>query len=109
MSSSETGNINFKNEHRMKRFIVALAAMAVLTACCNNGNGGVAIDEQNHENEAYNLSYDLAMKVCEAQSLEEFSAARAELEAYSEAFRTQIGGESYTIFLKECGAILGEI
>ena len=109
MSSSETGNINFKNEHRMKRFIVAFAAMAVLTACCNNGNGGVAIDEQNHENEAYNLSYDLAMKVCEAQSLEEFSAARAELEAYSEAFRTQIGGESYTIFLEECGAILGEI
>ena len=83
--------------------------MTVLTACCNNGNGGVAIDEQNHENEAYNLSYDLAMKVCEAQSLEEFSAARAELEAYSEAFRTQIGGESYTIFLEECGAILGEI
>ena len=80
-----------------------------LPICCNNGNGGVAIDEQNHENEAYNLSYDLAMKVCEAQSLEEFSAARAELEAYSKAFRTQIGGESYTIFLEECGAILGEI
>ena len=93
----------------MKRFIVALAAMAVLTACCNNGNGGVAIDEQNHENEAYNLSYDLAMKVCEAQSLEEFSAARAELEAYSEAFRTQIGGEDYEYFIQTCNEIIGQI
>lgn len=68
----------------------------------------IIINEQNHLNEAYNLSADLAMRVKDATTYEEFRAAADELEAYEEAFRTQIGGESYTIFLEECNAILNE-
>jgi hypothetical protein len=93
----------------MKRFIFALAAVATLSSCCTKDGNGITIDEHNHENEAYNLSYDLAMKVVEATSHEEFVQARTELEAYREAFRTQIGGESYKIFVEECNAILSEI
>jgi hypothetical protein len=48
------------------------------------------------------------MRVKDATTYEEFRAAADELEAYEEAFRTQIGGESYTIFLEECNAILNE-
>ena len=36
-------------------------------------------------------------------------AAAAELRAYEEAFCTQIGGDSYLIFLEESNAMLSEI
>ena len=60
-----------------------------------------------YKDNAY-LSYELATRVKEATTHDEFRAAADELEAYEEAFRTQIGGESYTIFLEECNAILNE-
>ena len=57
---------------------------------------------------AYDLSYELATRVMEADNHASFIEARAELEAYEEAFRTQIGGEEYEIFLEECNYILNE-
>ena len=54
-------------------------------------------------------SVELATKVIEANSYEEFSAARKELEAYEEAFRTQIGGEEYELFMTQCNEILSNI
>lgn len=75
---------------------------------CGADNNSIIIDEQNHLNEAYNISFDLATRVKEATSYEEFRAAADELEAHREAFRTQIGGESYLIFLEECNIILNE-
>ena len=65
--------------------------------------------QQQHENEAYNYSYDLATRISEAQNYEEFKAAYDEIKAYEEAFRTQIGGDSYYIFLEESNYILNEI
>ena len=75
---------------------------------CGADNNSIIIDEQNHLTEAYNISYDLATRVKDAKSYEEFRAAADELEAHREAFRTQIGGESYLIFLEECNIILNE-
>ena len=85
-----------------------LGCAAALIACGAEKKSEIIINEQNHLNEAYNLSADLAMRVKDATTYEEFRAAADELEAYEEAFRTQIGGESYTIFLEECNAILNE-
>ena len=85
-----------------------LGSAVALMACGAEKKSEIIINEQNHLNEAYNLSADLAMRVKDATTYEEFRAAADELEAYEEAFRTQIGGESYIIFLEECNAILNE-
>ena len=91
----------------MKKIMILGCAVALM-ACGAEKKREIIINEQNHLNEAYNLSADLAMRVKDATTYEEFRAAADELEAYEEAFRTQIGGESYTIFLEECNAILNE-
>lgn len=90
----------------MKKSIILGCALALMA--CGGGKSEIKIDEQNHLNEAYNLSYELATAVKEATSCEEFRAAADKLKAYEEAFRTQIGGESYLIFLEECNAILND-
>ena len=90
----------------MKKFITLCSALAFVA--CGAYNNSIIIDEQNHLNEAYNISFDLATRVKDAKSYEEFRAAADELEAHREAFRTQIGGESYLIFLEECNIILNE-
>ena len=90
----------------MKKSIILGCALALMA--CGGGKSEIKIDEQNHLNEAYNLSYGLATAVKEATSYEEFRAASDKLKAYEEAFRTQIGGESYLIFLEECNAILND-
>lgn len=92
----------------MKRLLTTLVTMAVMTACGSNQEG-VHIDDQSAENAAYDLSYELTTAVLEAANHEEFKAARQALENHEEAFRTQIGGDSYLIFLKECNIMLGEI
>ena len=90
----------------MKKIVVMCVA-AVAFASCGGNAEGVTIDEQNAMNAAYDLSYELATAVVEAKSYEEFCAARQELEAYEEAFRTQIGGEDYEYFMTTCNEILG--
>lgn len=92
----------------MKRVLIIIAVAVVSMACCNSGEG-IVIDEQNHENIAYEKSYDLSERVVNATSYEEYKAAAAELRDYEEAFRTQIGGDSYLIFLEESNAVLNEI
>ena len=82
----------------MKRLFIMLCAAAAMVGCA-----------QNPENEAYNISGELAYKVVEAQSYEEFKRARVELEKYEEAFRNQIGGEAYLIYLEECNYIFEEL
>lgn len=89
----------------MKRLaIISLAAVAF--AACGGNTEGVVIAEQNAMNAAYDLSYELSAAVLDATSYEEFKAARAAMESHEEAFRTQIGGEEYLIFLEECNAML---
>ena len=106
--SSRVYNIEKKEIIRdMKRvFIMLIAAAAV--GCADKGSQ-IVINDQSPVNEAYKTSGELAYKVIEAQNYEEFKRARVELEGYEEAFRDQIGGEAYLLYLEECNAILGEL
>lgn len=58
---------------------------------------------------AYDKSYELSQNIVEANTYEEFKAARTALTDYEDAFRTQIGGEEYQIFLEECNMMLNEL
>lgn len=84
------------------------AAVAVV-GCADRDKSGIVISDQNADNIAYDMSYELATKAIEAENYEEFKRARVELEGYEEAFRDQIGGEAYLLYLEECNAILGEL
>ncbi len=92
----------------MKRLIITLFAAAAMVGCAGKGEQ-VVINDQNPVNEAYEKSGELAYKAIEATSYEEFKRARVELEKYEEAFRTQIGGEAYLIYLEECNYIFDEL
>lgn len=91
----------------MKKIVVLCVAAVALASCGGNAEG-VIIDEQNAMNAAYDLSLELATAVVEAESYEAFKSAREALENHEEAFREQIGGEEYLIFLEEANAVLNE-
>ncbi|MBQ2429439.1 MAG: hypothetical protein II274_01140 [Alistipes sp.] len=91
----------------MKRVVMMLGVAVALTACGGN-KSEIVISEQNATNMAYDKSFELATKVVEAADYESFRQARAELEAYEQAFREQVGGEAYLIFLEESSAILND-
>ncbi len=90
----------------LKRILSAAAIAIMLSACCSDSKE-IKINELNPEAAAYELSM-CATDVIEAQNYEEFTAARQRLEQYEEAFRTQVGGDAYVIFLEECNYILNE-
>ena len=92
----------------MKRVIITLFAAAAMVGCADKG-AQVVINDQNPMNEAYEKSGELAYKAIEATTYEEFKSARAEFEKYEEAFRTQVGGEAYLIYLEECNYIFEEL
>ena len=93
----------------MKRLSIMLFAAVAVVGCADKNKSGIVISDQNPDNIAYDMSYELATKAVEAQNYEEFKRARVELERYEEAFRTQIGGEAYLIFLEECNYIFEEL
>lgn len=89
----------------MRRIVVMLGAVVALAACSGSGSE-IVISEQNAMNWAYEKSAELATRIVEAKDYETFSAARTEFEAFEEAFREQIGGDEYLIFLEESALIL---
>ncbi len=92
----------------MKRFFTLLAVAFVAVSCSGN-KSEIVIKEEDAITASSEKSVELATKVIEAKSYEEFQAARQEIEAYEEAFRTQIGGEDYEYFVQTCNEILGQI
>lgn len=88
---------------------VLLLGVAALFCACANDKSDITIDEQNAMSIAYDKSYELSQNILEATSYEEFKTARAALDDYEDAFRTQIGGEEYQIFLEECNMMLNEL
>ncbi len=97
----------------MNRLLFILGLAALCSACGNSnrneGDSDIYLEEQNAQSLAYTLSSELAQSIADAQSYEEFKAARTNLLKYDAAFGDQIGGEYYTIFIEECNYILDEI
>ena len=91
----------------MKRCIMLLGVVCLLGSCAEESK--IVIKEEEAIAASSEKSVELATKVIEAKSYEEFKAARQEIEAYEEAFRTQIGGEDYDYFVETCNDILGQI
>ena len=91
----------------MRQRVLLLGVAALFCACANN-KSDITIDEQNAMSIAYDKSYELCEKITQAANYEEFKSACALLDAYDEAFRTQIGGEPYLIFIEECNALLSD-
>lgn len=92
----------------MKRLFI-LCVVALASVACANRGPAVEIKAEEAIGVAYDKSVELATAVAEAKSYEEFVAARAELERYEEAMRTQIGGEDYEIFLQSANEVLSNI
>lgn len=86
-----------------------LFAAAAVVGCAEKSQNKIVISDQYPDDVAFDMSYELATKAVEAESYEDFKRARVELERYEEAFRDQIGGEAYLLYLEECNAILGEL
>lgn len=94
----------------MKQLFTIISLATLLSACGNNTESlDIKLEEQNAQSLAYDLSGELAEAVINAQSYEEFQAARANILKHDAAFEEQIGGPNYTIFLEECNYILDEI
>ena len=91
----------------MKRCIMLLGVVCLLGSCAEESK--IVIKEEEAIAASSEKSVELATKVIEAKSYEEFQAARQEIEAYEEAFRTQIGGEDYEIFLQSANEVLSNI
>lgn len=92
----------------MKKIVLTITSAVALTACGAGDDRAIVLDEQNALNLAYDKSYELCEKITQAANYEEFKRACALLDAYDEAFRTQIGGEPYLIFIEECNALLSD-
>ena len=92
----------------MNKLFTLLSIAFVAASCCSK-TSDIIIKEEEALAASSEKSVELATKVIEAKSYDEFKAARAELEAYEEAFRTQIGGEDYDYFVQTCNDILGQI
>jgi flavin-dependent dehydrogenase len=92
----------------MKRGLMFFALAVALVGCADR-NTGIEINEDEAIDIAMYKSEELARAVVEAKSVEEFIEARAELEAYEEAMRKQIGGEEYEMFMDTANQILSNI
>lgn len=86
-----------------------LAAAAAVVGCAEKKQQEIVIDDQNAELVADTMSYKLAYRALDAKNHEEFKAVRVELEQYEEAFRDQIGGEAYLLYLEQANDILSEL
>ncbi len=83
----------------MKRFVTAVSSLVAVAAC--SGGEGIVLDEFAAGETAANAEA-LCAEIAAAASYDEFRAARAKLDDYREAYRTQLGGEAYTEFLELC-------
>lgn len=76
-----------------------MIATALLLVGCGNSDE-IKLSDQTGFHQAVEHAKELGTKIYNAQSYEEFKSASDEAKEYAEAFRTQLGGESYLAYLK---------
>lgn len=82
----------------MKRlFVITIAAMAMVS--CGSENE-IKLDDQTGFHQAVAFGGEHGLSVKEASTYDEFVAGRETITNYAEAFKTQLGGESYLAYLK---------
>ncbi len=86
----------------MKRFVTAVSSLVAVAACSGGGEGVVLDEFAAGAGETAANAEALCDEIAAAASYDEFRAARAKLDDYREAYRTQLGGEAYTEFLELC-------
>lgn len=82
----------------MKKFSCMIATALLLVGCGNSDE--IKLSDQTGFHQAVEHAKELGTKIYNAQSYEEFKSASDEAKEYAEAFRTQLGGESYLAYLK---------
>ena len=107
MLSRLVSQLKYEISRDMKRLFIPLFAAVAMVGCAEGPK--IVIDDQNPTNEADVMSDSLARAVVEAQNYEQFKKARENIEAYEEAFRTQIGGEAYLVYLEACNYYLEQL
>ena len=82
----------------MKRlFVITIAALAMVSC---GSEDEIKLDDQTGFHQAVAFGGEHGLNVKEAESYEEFKASRETITKYAEAFKTQLGGESYLAYLK---------
>lgn len=82
----------------MKRLFVMTIAALALVSCGSNDE--IKLDDQTGFHQAVAFGGEHGLQVKEAESYDEFVAGRETITKYAEAFKTQLGGESYLTYLK---------
>lgn len=82
----------------MKKFSCMIATALLLVGCGSSDE--IKLSDQTGFHQAVEYGKELGTKIYSAQNYEEFKSASDEAKEYAEAFRTQLGGESYWAYLK---------
>ena len=82
----------------MKRFFL-VAAVALFMVSCGSDEE-IKLDDQNGFHQALSMGGKHGSAIRNAASYEEFKEERKCVEKHAEAFKTQLGGESYLAYLK---------
>ena len=84
--------------YTMKKFSCMIAAALLFVGCGSSDE--IKLSDQTGFHQAVEHGRELGTKIYNAQSYDEFKSASDEAKEYAEAFRTQLGGESYLAYLK---------
>ena len=89
----------------MKRLCLMTIAALTLASC--GGKDDIKLDDQTGFHQAVDLAGEHGRAVASAKNYNEFKSARKTVEDYAEAFKTQLGGESYLTYLKCVTSAIG--
>lgn len=76
-----------------------MTAVTLFAVSCGGGDE-IKLDDQNGFHQAVKMGGEHGAMVRDAENYDEFKQGRATIEKYRDAFKTQLGGESYLAYLK---------
>lgn len=97
----------------MKRVIMIMAAASIFVACGHEQKNiidgyEVKINEHDAETQAVEDGRDLANALFDVESQEEFTKAKAKMEAYGKGYKRDFGGQAYINFVETCNQTIDE-